>query len=113
MTRLTQARRGGEAALFAIRWGVFDTSRAASASSCRRTTRVDPRFCRVHERADEDRHCSAELALRSGVRLDVVSRQLGHVSIATTANVYTQDGADAAMDAATKAACALRGILGE
>jgi integrase len=30
------------------------------------------------------RHSYAELALSAGVRLDVVSRQLGHASIATT-----------------------------
>jgi integrase len=32
------------------------------------------------------RHSYAELALGAGVRLDVVSRQLGHASISTTAS---------------------------
>jgi integrase len=46
------------------------------------------------------RHSYAELALASGVRLDVVSRQLGHASIATTANIYTHDSDSAAAAAA-------------
>lgn len=35
------------------------------------------------------------MALRSGVRLDVVSRQLGHASIATTAGNYLHDESSA------------------
>ena len=46
------------------------------------------------------RHTYAELALSSGVRLDVVSRQLGHASISTTANVYSHDSDEAAAEAA-------------
>jgi integrase len=38
--------------------------------------------------------------MRHGVRLDVVSRQLGHASIATTANVYSHDSDEAAAEAA-------------
>lgn len=34
------------------------------------------------------RHTHATLALDSGVRLDVVSKQLGHASVAITADVY-------------------------
>jgi integrase len=34
------------------------------------------------------------------LRLDVVSRQLGHASIATTANIYTHDNDSAAAEAA-------------
>ena len=34
------------------------------------------------------RHTHAELALAGGVRLDVVSKQLGHASVAITADVY-------------------------
>lgn len=33
------------------------------------------------------RHFYAEAALGAGARLDVVSRQLGHASISTTANI--------------------------
>jgi integrase len=46
------------------------------------------------------RHTYAELALRSGARLDVVSRQLGHASISTTADFYLHDNGEAASDAA-------------
>jgi integrase len=46
------------------------------------------------------RHSYAELALAGGVRLDVVSRQLGHASIATTGNIYTHDSDEAAAEAA-------------
>jgi integrase len=42
----------------------------------------------------------AELALRSGMRLDVVSRQLGHASISTTANIYLHDSDAAAAEGA-------------
>jgi integrase len=46
------------------------------------------------------RHSYAEAALGAGARLDVVSRQLGHASISTTANIYLHDadafGAEAA-----------------
>jgi integrase len=55
------------------------------------------------------RHSYAELALASGVRLDVVSRQLGHASISTTANVYTHDSDDAAAEAAGIVGHALEG----
>jgi integrase len=46
------------------------------------------------------RHTYAELALSSGARLDVISRQLGHASIATTGNIYTHDSDEAAAEAA-------------
>jgi integrase len=46
------------------------------------------------------RHSFAELALSSGARLDVVSRALGHASIATTGNIYTHDSDEAAREAA-------------
>jgi integrase len=55
------------------------------------------------------RHSYAELALSAGVRLDVVSRQLGHASIATTGNIYTHDSDEAATDAAAKIAEVLGG----
>jgi integrase len=55
------------------------------------------------------RHTYAELALAAGVRLDVVSRQLGHASIGTTANIYTHDNDEAATDAAARVAAALDG----
>jgi integrase len=44
------------------------------------------------------------LALGAGVRLDVVSRQLGHASIATTGNIYTHDSDEAAAEAAVTVA---------
>jgi integrase len=50
------------------------------------------------------RHSYATLALGAGVRLDVVSRQLGHSSIATTADIYTHDDEEAAQEAAAKVA---------
>jgi integrase len=46
------------------------------------------------------RHTYAELALSAGVRLDVVSRQLGHSSISTTAGNYLHDNDEAAAEAA-------------
>ena len=46
------------------------------------------------------RHSYAELALAAGVRLDVLSRQLGHASIATTGNIYTHHYDEAAAEAA-------------
>jgi integrase len=55
------------------------------------------------------RHSYAELALAAGVRLDVVSRQLGHASISTTANVYTHDNDEQAAEAAAKVAAIMEG----
>jgi integrase len=55
------------------------------------------------------RHSYATLALKAGVRLDLVSRALGHPSIATTANIYSHDSDEAAFQAAER----LGGILGE
>jgi integrase len=55
------------------------------------------------------RHTYAELALAAGVRIDVVSRQLGHASIATTANIYTHDNDQAASEAAAMIGAALDG----
>ena len=55
------------------------------------------------------RHSYAELALASGVRLDVVSRQLGHASIATTAADYVHDNDAAAAEAAAKMAAIMDG----
>ena len=46
------------------------------------------------------RHSYAELALGAGVRLDVVSRTLGHASAAFTADQYAHDNDDAAAEAA-------------
>jgi len=53
------------------------------------------------------RHSYAELALEAGVRLDVVSRQLGHASIATTGNIYLHDSDEAAQEAAERVAAAI------
>jgi integrase len=55
------------------------------------------------------RHTYAELALASGVRLDVVSRQLGHASIGTTAGNYLHDNDDAAEEAAELVARTIEG----
>jgi integrase len=55
------------------------------------------------------RHSYAELALSAGIRLDVVSRQLGHASIATTANVYTHDNDEQAREAAEIVGRAIEG----
>jgi integrase len=56
------------------------------------------------------RHTYAELALSAGVRLDVVSRQLGHASISTTANIYTHDTDAAATEAAEIVGRAIEGV---
>jgi integrase len=55
------------------------------------------------------RHTYAELALAAGVRIDVVSRALGHASISTTASNYLHDNDEAAIEAAAKVAAALEG----
>lgn len=55
------------------------------------------------------RHTHAELSLSAGVRLDVVSRQLGHSSIAITADVYGHPDDDAAAEAAAKVGAILEG----
>jgi integrase len=46
------------------------------------------------------RHSYATLSLGAGVRLDVVSRQLGHSSVSTTADIYTHDDDESAREAA-------------
>jgi integrase len=46
------------------------------------------------------RHSYAEIALRAGVRLDVVSRTLGHASASFTADQYAHDNDEAATEAA-------------
>jgi integrase len=53
------------------------------------------------------RHSFAEIALASGVRIDVVSRALGHASISTTADIYSHDNDQAASEAAAMVAAAL------
>jgi integrase len=55
------------------------------------------------------RHTYATLALRAGVRLDVVSRQLGHASIGTTADVYGHDDPEVAREAAARVAALYEG----
>jgi integrase len=54
------------------------------------------------------RHSFAELALSSGVRLDVVSRTLGHSSSAFTADRYSHDSDEAAAEAANRIGAVLR-----
>jgi integrase len=46
------------------------------------------------------RHSYATLALASGARLDVISRQFGHASMAITADVYGHPDDEAAATAA-------------
>jgi len=55
------------------------------------------------------RHTHAELALAGGVRLDVVSKQLGHASVAITADVYGHPDTEALEEAARK----MGTVLGE
>jgi integrase len=52
------------------------------------------------------------LALEAGVRLDVVSRQLGHSNIGTTANIYAHVSEAASMEAADKLALILDAVGG-
>ena len=49
------------------------------------------------------------MALAAGARLDVVSRQLGHASIATAANAYLHDADESAIGAAELVARAFDG----
>jgi integrase len=53
------------------------------------------------------RHSYAVLALGAGVRLDVVSRNLGHASISTTADIYAHDDEEAAAEAAERVAAVI------
>ncbi len=55
------------------------------------------------------RHSYVELALSSGVRLDVVSRAIGHASAAFTADQYAHDSDEAAAEAAER----IGTVLGE
>jgi integrase len=55
------------------------------------------------------RHSYAELALSAGVRLDVLSRQLGHASIAITADVYGHPDDEAGAKAAERIGTVLGG----
>ena len=58
------------------------------------------------------RHSYAEIALGAGVRLDVVSRTLGHASAAFTADQYSHDSDAAAAEAAEIVGRAI-GVHGE
>jgi integrase len=55
------------------------------------------------------RHSYVELALSSGVRLDVVSRTIGHASAAFTADQYAHDSDEAAAEAAERVARTIEG----
>ena len=63
-----------------------------------------------HRGLHATRHSHAEMALAGGARLDVVSRQLGHSSIAITADVYGHPNEEAA---AAEAAIVSRAIEGK
>jgi integrase len=54
------------------------------------------------------RHSYAEIALGAGIRLDVVSRTLGHSSSAFTADQYAHDNDQAAVEAAERLGDVLR-----
>lgn len=58
------------------------------------------------------RHSYATLALEAGVRLDIVSNQLGHSNVATTAGIYAHVSEAASIDAAERIAGALDGTSG-
>jgi integrase len=55
------------------------------------------------------RHSYAEMALAAGVRLDVVSRTLGHASASFTADQYSHDSDAAAVEAAEIVGRAIEG----
>lgn len=55
------------------------------------------------------RHSAASLALTAGVPMKVVSENLGHSTMAVTANVYSHVTTDLARDAAARVAAALDG----
>jgi integrase len=55
------------------------------------------------------RHSYATLARRAGVPLEIVSRQLGHASIATTGDIYSHDDAEASSEAAELVARTIEG----
>lgn len=57
------------------------------------------------------RHSYAEIALGAGVRLDVVSRTLGHASSAFTADQYSHDSDAAATEAAEIVGRAIEGRM--
>jgi integrase len=55
------------------------------------------------------RHTFAEIAISSGVRIDVLSRALGHSSVAITGDIYLHGSDEATKDAAAKIAAVLEG----
>jgi integrase len=55
------------------------------------------------------RHSYTTLARRAGVPLEIVSRQLGHASIATTGDIYSHDSDEAAEEAAELVARTIEG----
>jgi integrase len=55
------------------------------------------------------RHSFATLSLEAGVRLDIVSGQLGHSNVATTANIYSHVSDAAAAEAAELLGTVLEG----
>jgi integrase len=55
------------------------------------------------------RHSYASLAVEAGVRVDVVSNQLGHSSVATTANIYAHVTPAAGAEAADRMEVLLAG----
>ena len=55
------------------------------------------------------RHTSAAMRLRAGIRLDVVSKQLGHASVAITADTYGHPDEEALKEAARR----MGTVLGE
>lgn len=86
-----------------------DGSRIAPDTLSARFAALERRASVPHRGLHACRHTHATLALAAGTRLDVVSRQLGHSSIAITADVYGHPDDDAMEKAARK----LAGVLAE
>lgn len=106
--RADAAVRGQEATwLFPSLTGQQPMDEAPTRQAFRRTLKAAGilRRLRIHDL----RHTYASLALQRGVPLVVVSRQLGHASIAITADIYGH----LAPDAGRQAADAMEAILTE
>jgi len=115
LLRCWKARRAEEQLSFGSAYGDEGWIGAEADGSAIHPDTVSSRF-RVLERKaavphrglHACRHTHAEMALAGGVRLDVVSRQLGHSSIAVTADVYGHPDDQAREEAARTIGAALR-----
>jgi integrase len=102
LLRRWKALRAEEKLAFGPPYGDEDWVVAEPDGSLVRPDTLSARFRALERRAGVPhrglhaaRHTHAEMALAGGVRLDVVSKQLGHASVAITADVYghPDDGA--------------------